>query len=42
MTWEKRLVKCRMSASQVLNALTYQTTLAPNDTLQDLIVCNQC
>jgi len=27
---EKGLVKCHMSASQVLNAPTYYTTLAPN------------
>jgi len=31
-----------MSACQVLNPLTYQTTLGPNDALQDPNVCNQC
>jgi len=31
-----------MSASQVLNAFTYQATLAPNDALQDPNFCNQC
>jgi len=31
-----------MSASQVLNAPTYYTTLAPNDAVQDLNFCNQC
>ena len=31
-----------MSASQVLNAPTYYTVLAPNDALQDLNICNQC
>ena len=37
--WEKGLVKCHMSASQVLNA---PTTLAPNDALQEPNFCNQC
>jgi len=41
-TWEKGLVKCHMSANQVLNVPTYWTTLAPNDTLQDPNFCNQC
>jgi len=40
--WEKGLAQCRMSASQVLNAPTYWTTLAPNDALQDPSFCNQC
>jgi len=31
-----------MSASQVLNASTYYTTLAPNDALPDPSFCNQC
>jgi len=31
-----------MSASQVLNAPSYQTTLALNDALQDPNFCNQC
>jgi len=31
-----------MSASQMLNAPTYKTTLAPNDALQDPNFCNQC
>jgi len=31
-----------MSASQVLNIPTYETTLAPNDALQDTNFCNQC
>jgi len=31
-----------MSASQVLNAPTYFTTLAPNDALPNPNVCNQC
>jgi len=31
-----------MSASQVLKAPTYYTTLAPNDALQDPNFCNQC
>jgi len=39
---EKGLAKCHMSANQVLNALTYLTTLAPNDALQDPNFCNQC
>ena len=30
-----------MSVSQVLNAPTYLTTLAPNDVLQDPNFCNQ-
>jgi len=41
-TWGKGLAKCHMSASQVLNAPTYETTFAPNDALQDPNVCNQC
>ena len=40
--WGKGLVKCHMSASQVLNALTYWTTMAPNDALQEPNVCNHC
>ena len=40
--WKKGLVKCRMSASQVLNPPTYWTTLVPNDDLQDPNFCNQC
>jgi len=40
--WEQGLVKRHMSDSQVLNALTYETTLAPNDALQDPNFCNQC
>jgi len=31
-----------MSDSQVLNAPTYLTTLAPNDAVQDPNFCNQC
>jgi len=31
-----------MSASQVLKAPTYYTTLAPTDALQDPNFCNQC
>jgi len=31
-----------MSASQVFNASTDWTTLAPNDALQDPNFCNQC
>jgi len=31
-----------MSASQLLNAPTFHTTLAPNDALQDRNFCNQC
>jgi len=31
-----------MSASQVLIACTYYTTLAPNDALPDPNFCNQC
>jgi len=31
-----------MSASQVLNALTYYSTLAPSDALSDPNFCNQC
>jgi len=31
-----------MSASQVLNAPTYYTTLAPIDALPDPNFCNQC
>jgi len=42
MVWENSLVKCHMSASQMLNALTCYTVLAPNDVLQDLNFCNQC
>jgi len=40
--WQKGLVKCHMSASQVLIAPTYYTTLAPNDDLPDHNVCSQC
>jgi len=36
------LVKCHMSASQVLIAPTYYTTLTPNDVLPDPNFCNQC
>jgi len=36
------LVKCHMSASQVLNAPTYCTTLAVNDALPDPTFYNQC
>jgi len=39
---QKGLVKCHMSASQGLNALTYYTTLAANDALPDPYFCNQC
>jgi len=39
--WEKGLVKCHMSASQVLNAPIYYT-LAPNGAVQDSNFCNQC
>jgi len=39
--WEKGLVKCHISASQVLNAPTYWTTLAPTDALQGPNFCNQ-
>jgi len=38
---KKGLVKCHMSASQVLNAPTYYTTLAANDALPDPTFCNQ-
>jgi len=39
----KGLVKCHMSASQVLNAPTYQFgSKPPNDALQDHNFCNQC
>jgi len=31
-----------MSASQVVNAPAYYTTLAPNDALPDHSFCNQC
>jgi len=31
-----------MSASQVLNASTYYTTLVANDALPDPTFCNQC
>jgi len=31
-----------MSASQVLNAPTYETAFAPNEALQDPNFCNQC
>jgi len=31
-----------MSASQVLNVPTYNTTLTPNNALPDPDVCNQC
>jgi len=40
--WEKGLVKFHISASQVLNVPSYQTTLASNDALQDPNFCNQC
>jgi len=40
--WEKGLAKGHMSACQVLNAPIYETTLAPNDALQDPSFCNQC
>ena len=36
------LVKCHMSASQVLNAPTCYTTLTANDALPDPTFCNQC
>jgi len=39
--WEKGLVKRHVSVSQVLNAPTYYTTLAPNDALPDPHCCNQ-
>ena len=39
---KKGLVKCHMSASQVLNAPTYYTTLAANGALPDPTFCNQC
>jgi len=34
------LAKCNMSASQVLNAPTYYTTLVANDALPDPTFCN--
>ena len=37
---KKSLVKCHMSASQVLNARTYYTTLAANNALPDPTFCN--
>jgi len=40
--WEKGLVKCHMSAGQVLIALTYYTTLTPNHALPDPNFWNQC
>jgi len=39
---KKRFVKCHISASQVLNAPTYYTTLAANHALPDPTFCNQC
>jgi len=39
---KKGLVKCHTSASQVLNAPTYYTTLAAIDGFPDLTFCNQC
>jgi len=39
---KKGLVKCHMSASQVLNAPTYYTTLAANVALPGPTICNQC
>jgi len=39
---KKGLVKCHMSASQVLIAATCYTTLVPNDALPDLNFCSQC
>jgi len=39
---KKGLVKCHMSASEVLNVPTYYTTLVANDALPDLTFCNQC
>ena len=38
---KKGLVKCHMSASQVLNAPTYYTTLSANDASPDSSFCNQ-
>jgi len=39
---EKGWIKYHVSASQVLNTPTYQTTLAPKQALPDLNVCSQC
>jgi len=39
---KKGLVKCHMSASQVLNAPTCYTTLVANDALPEPTFCNQC
>jgi len=42
MAWEKGHSEGHMSASQVLNAPSYYTTLAANDALPDPSFCNQC